>query len=93
MLTPDEYADVLVMVAHPSGDLVVPLERWIQTGPGPRRYVGIIGAVRVSTNEELPIIEIPLAYHNSPESRQLQREGRLPTPWGPPPEDDLDLDS
>ena len=31
--------DVLVLVAHPFGDLWVPLEEWMRIGPGPRPLV------------------------------------------------------
>lgn len=85
MLSPEEYSDVIVTVAHPWGDVTTTLEEWIRVGPGPRPYVGIIGAVRRSTGEEIPMSEIPLQYHSSPESRRLQRQGELPSPWGPPP--------
>ncbi|KJE24240.1 RHS repeat-associated core domain [Frankia torreyi] len=85
MLSPKEYPDVLVTVAHPWGNLEVPLEAWIQTGPGPRPYVGIVAARRSSTGCEVPLAEIPHEYHNSPETRSLQRQGLLPCPWGPPP--------
>ena len=84
-MTPDEFPDVTVTVAHPFGDLDVPLLEWIRIGPGPRPLVAISAAYRTSTGEEIPLEEIPLEYHNSPESRRLQREGKLPTPWGPPP--------
>lgn len=86
MLSPDEYEDILVTVAHPWGDVETSLEEWIRTGPGPRRYVGIIAARRKSTGESVPLAEIPLQYHNSPEARSLQRQGLLSSPWGPPPE-------
>ena len=86
MLSIDDYSDILVTVAHPWGDVEVPLETWIQTGPGPRPYVGIISARRRSTGHVVPLTEIPLEYHNSPESRSLQRQHLLPCPWGPPPE-------
>jgi len=85
MLPPEEYPDVLVTVAHPWGNVEVPLETWIQTGPGPRPYVGIVAARRSSTGREVPLTEIPVEYHNSPETRSLQRQGLLPCPWGPPP--------
>jgi hypothetical protein len=86
MISPEEYSDILVTVAHPFGEVEAPLETWIQTGPGPRPYVGIIAARRKSTGESLPMDEIPLEYHNSAQSRNLQRQGLLPCPWGPPPE-------
>jgi hypothetical protein len=84
MLDPAEYSDVVVSVRHPWGDLEVPLIEWIRIGPGPRPYVSIGSARRVSTGATVMLDEIPAEYHNSPESRRLQRLGSLPTPWGPP---------
>jgi len=86
MLSLDEYPDVLVTVAHPWGDVEVPLEDWIRIGPGPRPYVAIVAARRRSTGESVAMDEIPLEYHNNPEARRRQRQGLLPCPWGPPPE-------
>jgi hypothetical protein len=86
MLTPEEYPDIVVTIAHPWGDTQAPLETWIRAGPGSRPYVGIIAARRMSTGAEIPLMEIPQEYHNSPEARRLQRQGLLPCPWGPPPE-------
>lgn len=86
MITPEEHSDILVIVAHPFGNIEAPLETWIENGPGPRPYVGIIAARRKSTGESLPMDEIPLEYHNSAESRARQRQGLLPWPWGAPPE-------
>ena len=85
MLDPADYDDVLVLVAHPWLDFHVPLPEWIRTGPGPRPYVRIVAAKRASTDEPVDLAEIPLEYHNSARSRDLQRRGLLPTPWGPPP--------
>jgi len=82
MLSPEEYPDILVTVAHPWGDVEVPLNEWIRTGPGPRPYAGITEARRQSTGREVPLAEIPLEYHNSPQARSLQRQGLLPCPWG-----------
>jgi hypothetical protein len=87
VLSPTEYAEILVVVAHPWGDIEVPLRTWVEKGPGPRRFVGITAAKRRSTGEDVPLSEVPMEYHNSPESRRLQREGRLPCPWGPPPDE------
>jgi hypothetical protein len=85
-LSADEYSDVLVTLAHPWGNLEVSLDSWILVGRGARRYVGIVAARRSSAGREVPLSEIPLEYHNSSESRRLQRQGLLPCPWGPPPE-------
>ncbi|KJE24235.1 hypothetical protein FF36_01310 [Frankia torreyi] len=70
MLSLEEYPDVLVTVAHPWGNVEVPVDAWIQTGPGPRPYVGIAAARRSSTGREVPLTEIPLEYHNSSENPQ-----------------------
>lgn len=86
MLRPDEYEDVAVTVAHPWGDVETSLVRWIDTGPGARPYTGIIRARRLSTGDPVPLTEIPLQFHNSPESRSLQGQGLLPCPWGPSPD-------
>jgi hypothetical protein len=86
MISPDEYPDILVTVAHPFGDVNVPLETWIERGPGPRPFVGIVAAKRKTTGEPVPMAEIPLEYHNSAKSRDLQRKGQLRCPWGPPPD-------
>ena len=88
VLTPSEYDDVIVTVAHPWGDIDTTLPEWIATGPGPRPFVQITAARR-RDGQPLPMDAIPLEYHNSSESRRLQRLGLLPTPWGPPPDDDL----
>jgi len=84
VIDPAEYPDVLVTIAHPAGDIEVPLDEWIRTGPGPRRYIEVIRARRTS-GDPLSLDEIPQEFHNSPESRSLQRLGELPTPWGEPP--------
>jgi hypothetical protein len=88
LIDPSEHDDVIVTVAHPWGDVETTLQTWITRGPGPRPLVRIVAAKRRSTGEPIPMDQIPLEYHNSPESRRLQRLGRLPTPWGPPPGDD-----
>jgi hypothetical protein len=85
VLDPGEYDDVIVAVAHPFGYVPAPLREWLRLGPGPRPYVGIVSAWRRRTGEPVPLDDIPLEFHNSEESRRLQRLGRLPAPWGPPP--------
>jgi hypothetical protein len=85
MLTPDEYDDVFVTVAHPYSDIETTLAYWIETGPGPRPFVRIIAARR-GNGDPVPLEAIPLQYHNSPESRRLQRLGLLSAPWGAPPD-------
>lgn len=86
MLELNEYSDVMVTIAHPWGDIEAPLPEWINTGPGPRPYIGITAARRISTGDPIPLAEIPQEYHNSRESRNLQRQGLLPCPWGAPPD-------
>jgi hypothetical protein len=86
MLDRSVYDDVLVTVAHPGGDIEVPLPAWIEAGPGPRPLV-TIGKARRRDGSPVPLEEIPLEYRNTAESRRLQRLGLLPAPWGPPPEE------
>jgi hypothetical protein len=85
MVTPAEYDDIIVTVAHPHADIETTLRSWIDTGPGPRPFVRIIAARRVN-GEPVAMEAIPLQYHNSPESRRLQRLGLLTAPWGAPPD-------
>jgi hypothetical protein len=86
MLPPEEYPDIMVTVSHPWSAIDVPLEEWISTGPGPRPFVRITAARNARSGAGVPLAEIPQEYHNSPESRRLQRQGLLPCPWGPPPD-------
>ncbi|MBB2943571.1 hypothetical protein FB565_003300 [Actinoplanes lutulentus] len=93
MIDPLDYDDIIVTVAHPWGDGHPTLTQWIASGPGEHRpLVGIVAAKRGSTGDPIDLGEIPLEYHNSRKSRRLQREGSLPTPWGPPPDDPPMLD-
>ena len=85
MVTPAEYDDIVVTVAHPQGDMETTLRCWIETGPGPRPFVTITAARRAN-GEPLPLEAIPLQYRNNLESRRLQRLGLLPAPWGTPPD-------
>jgi hypothetical protein len=88
VLDPAEYDDVIVTIAHPFGDVETTLGEWIRRGPGPRRLLEITSARRAD-GQRVPLDEIPLEFHNSRESRRLQRLGLLPAPWGPPPEERL----
>jgi hypothetical protein len=88
VLDPAEYDDVIVTIAHPFGDVETTLREWIRRGPGPRRFLEIASARRAD-GQPVPLDEIPLEFHNSRESRRLQRLGLLPAPWGPPPEERL----
>jgi hypothetical protein len=85
VLTPSDYDDILVTVAHPWGDIETTLSAWIEHGPGPRPFVTITSA-RQRSGDPVPMDAIPLQYRNNPESRRLQRQGLLPSPWGPPPD-------
>jgi hypothetical protein len=90
MIDPSEYDDIIVTVAHSWGNFEQTLSQWIAMGPGLRPMVEIVKARRESTDETVDMSEIPLEYHNSRESRRLQRLGQLPTPWGPPPDVSLE---
>jgi hypothetical protein len=57
MVVPDDFNpdDILVTVAHPHGDIEVPLAEWIRRGPGPRPLVRLASARRRSTGESVPL--------------------------------------
>ncbi|GAA4840893.1 hypothetical protein [Kitasatospora terrestris] len=76
-----EYADILVVIGHPFGDVECPLARWTATGPGARPYVAPCRARSRTTGEELPLTVVPLQYRNTPEARRAIRAGLLPNPW------------
>ncbi|GIF07979.1 hypothetical protein [Actinoplanes siamensis] len=88
MIDRSEFDDITVTVAHPWGDLETPLTEWAANGPGrDRPFIPIVAATRRSTGERVSLDEIPAEYHNTRATRQMQREGLLPSPWGPPPEE------
>ena len=78
---PVDLDDVLVVIAHPFGDVEVPLADWIATGPGPRRLVRPVRACSRSTGRPLPLSVIPLRYRNDEESRRAIAHGLLDDPW------------
>jgi hypothetical protein len=85
MLTPADYDDIIVTVAHPWADIDTTLRAWIENGPGPRPFVTITAAHRCN-GDPVPLEAIPLQYLNNREGRRLQRLGLLPAPWGSPPD-------
>jgi hypothetical protein len=70
-----------VVLAHSFGDVNVPLEEWMQVGPGPRRFIHPIKVISEKTGKELPLSVIPLRYRNTVLSRFLIRIGLLDDPW------------
>ncbi len=83
MLDPADYDDVMVMLAHPWGDVEVSLAAWIQVGPGPRPVVMISRASR-RDGSLVRLEEILLRCRNAAESRGLQRLGLLQARWASP---------
>lgn len=76
--------DVLVTLAHPHGDVEVPLGEWMRTGPGERPLLRPVHARRRSTGEPLPLRVIPFIYRNTALARLLIRIGLLRDPWRSP---------
>ena len=58
--------DVLVTIAHPHGDLEVPLTEWIRRGPGPRPLLQLTSARRRSTGESIPLTDIDDPWRRDP---------------------------
>jgi hypothetical protein len=75
-------SSVNVVIAHPFGDIEIPLEEWMTTGPGPRLLVRPIAAKDRKTGERLPLDVIPLEYRNDEQSIELIVRGDLTDPWG-----------
>lgn len=78
-----ETSDINVRLSHPHGDIEIPLEEWIKTGPGERDLLQPVLAIRASTGEKLPLSVIPLQYRNTILSRLLISLHILPQPWKP----------
>ncbi|NMO56173.1 hypothetical protein HH310_33970 [Actinoplanes sp. TBRC 11911] len=76
-----DVEDVLVVIAHPFGDVDVPLADWIANGPGPRPLLRPVRAYSRSTGRSLPLSVIPLRYRNDGESRRAIADGRVAEPW------------
>ena len=78
-------ADVIVTVGHPHGNVDVPLQNWIASGPGVRPLVAPLAARDRRDGTRLPISIVPLRYRNTRLSRLLIALRLLPDPWSQPP--------
>lgn len=73
--------DVIVVIAHPAGDVEASLRQWIELGPGPRELLRPVVAIHRGTRERLPISVVPWRYRNTWLSRMLIKIGVLRNPW------------
>jgi len=78
-----DHEQIIVTIAHPSGDIDAPLDTWKEEGPGPRRFVRPVASKTVD-GRPLPLRAIPLQYRNTWLSRTLIRLGILENPWSHP---------
>jgi hypothetical protein len=78
---PAEPTKYLVQIDHPHGELRIPLELWIERGPGPRDLVRPIAAYALPDEREVSLSVVPLRYRNNRWSRLLVRLGMLVQPW------------
>jgi hypothetical protein len=76
-------------VRHNFGNVEATLAKWMEIGPGPRRYTRPIAARSRLTREPLPLTVIPMAYRNDDESRRLIAEGKIQSPWPERPESSM----
>jgi hypothetical protein len=72
MIKPEQFDSVLVTVAHNWGDYEVTLAKWAKDGPGPRRFLQVTAARKV-TGGVISLDETPPEYLNNRETRRLQR--------------------
>jgi hypothetical protein len=77
---PDNADEIMVVIAHPWGNISIPLSEWIEHGPGLRRFAAPRAAF-TKAGQRLPLSVIPLRYRNSMLSRLLIRIGWLENPW------------
>jgi hypothetical protein len=75
---PDE---VVLVLAHPFGDVETTLAEWMRTGPGPRPLVRPVAARSRRTGEPLPLTVVPLPYRNDKEARARIAAGDIEWPW------------
>ncbi len=73
--------DVILILDHPHGRIEVPLDQWIATGPGPRKFLRPIAAKSRETGEEVPLDLVPLQYRNNTFTRALIALGLMKNPW------------
>jgi len=72
-------SEVIVVLPHPFGDVEVPLEAWMEKGPGERKFLSP-KAVKCR-GVCFPAWIIPLRYQNNLFSRALIKVGILKDPW------------
>lgn len=75
------HSDVEVLLVHPHGALWIPLDEWIQIGPGKRSLLSPCSVRRSDTQEPLPLTRIPFRYRNNVLSRFFVSIRLLPSPW------------
>lgn len=80
MSSPD-FDDIILVIAHPFGDIEVPMAEWMRIGPGPRKFVRPVAAKSRSTGQSLNLSIVPLEYRNDEESRALIAQGTIKDPW------------
>lgn len=75
-------SEIEVQISHPFslGDFI-PLETWIEWGPGPRRFVAPVEARDKLTKERVPLSTVPLRFRNTWLSRLLIKWGYIENPW------------
>lgn len=74
--------EIDVVIPHPYGDLLVPLEVWVSEGPGVRPLLSPKEVYDRSTGERLPKSTIPFRYRNSFFSRLFIKLRLIKSPWG-----------
>lgn len=74
-------SEIIVIVAHPMGDVETSLETWMRIGPGERKLVSIRRVVCKDDGRTLPLTTVLLRYRNNFLSRWLIKVGILQDPW------------
>ncbi|MDJ0842522.1 MAG: hypothetical protein QNK37_38845 [Acidobacteriota bacterium] len=72
--------DLYVTVAHPHGEIEVPLRDWIAAGPGERKWLSPI-KLTDKDGKDVSLNHLPLKYRNNSISRLLISIGIIKKPW------------
>ena len=70
-----------VAIDHPHGEIIVPMNTWIEQGPGERPLLAPSYLIYTETGEKLSLEYLPWKYRNSSLQRLLVRFGLMPNPW------------
>ncbi len=76
-----DLSQIIITIAHPSGDIEVALEEWIVQGPGSRLFVRPVSVKDKVTGKPLSLDVIPIQSRNDKHSIEMIVNGQIRDPW------------